>query len=421
MGRVQTFIIKIVRVAHPSKADPRYFMPVTFLLVALSMSSSVTGQVTDNSPPYDFKKLHAVTEVSIAAVGDLMLGSHVIPIVESEGVTYPFQRTGHYLKSADIAIANLEAPFTTRGEPFEKKFTFKVPPEFSTGLKLGGIDVVNIANNHIMDFGEDGLISTMITLDTVGVKYSGAGMNLDYAEKPAIINVADKTVAFLGYSMTFPTEFYAKKDSSGTAYPDPERLRSVLNYWRDKVDFIVTSFHWSAEKLETPKQYQIDFAHLAIDSGADLVLGHHPHLLQGLEIYKNRLIAYSLGNFSFGSYSGSAVDSIILKVYLCESGLYSAHCIPINVDNRKVEFQPRIMNGERRDKVIAKLKRLSRPLNGGKDILSDSGLILGEWSNFYDTWLFETAVGSYWKSQQPLPASDTMQADSTTTSGLRVR
>jgi len=382
-----------------------------------TMLSSVMGQVASNVPPYYFKKLHPPTEVSIVAVGDVMLGSHVIPIVESKGVTYPFRETMHYLKSADIAIANLEAPFTTRGEPFEKKFNFKVPPEFSTGLKLGGIDVVNLANNHMMDFGEDGLIATMITLDTVGVAYSGAGMNIDYAEKPAILEAAGKTVAFFGFSMTFPTEFYAKQDSSGTAYPDPERLQRLLTYWRDKVDFIVTSFHWGAEKLEAPKQYQIEFAHLAIDSGADLVLGHHPHVLQGLEIYKNRLIAYSLGNFAFASYSGSAVDSIILKVYLCESGLYSAYCIPINVDNTEVEFQPRIMRSGKKAQVIARLKELSRPLNRGKDILSDSGLVLGEWSDFYDTLPYEAAVGSNMNRTKTSVASD-VPPDSTITSVL---
>ena len=120
------------------------------------------------------------------------------------------------------------------------------------------------------------------------------------------------------------------------------------------------------------------YGHLAIDSGADLVIGHHPHVLQGLEIYKDRLIAYSLGNFSFGSYSRSARDSIILQVRLDHRGLLIAQVIPISVYNYDVEFQPRIINGPSRESVIQTLNQLSLSLNGGKEIIRKSGLIVVE-------------------------------------------
>ena len=345
---------------------------------------------------FQFPDILAVgSHVTIAAVGDVMLGSWVSPILEIKGAFYPFTQTRKHLRSTDIAIANLEAPFTLVGEPFEKKFNFKVPPKFARGLPDGGIKVVTLANNHIMDYGETGLISTMAALDNIGVKHSGAGMNFIEAHKPAVVAIDGRSVAFFGYSMTFPTEFYAKEDSSGTAYPEPEILTSMLAAWRDSVDFIVTSFHWSAEKREAPKDYQIFFAHLAIDSGSDLVLGHHPHVLQGLEIYKNKLIAYSLGNFAFGSYSQYARDSIILKVHLSQDGLLFGQCVPINVDNSEVEFQPQPVSGERAAAIISKLQKLSLPLNGEKNILSDSGLILGDWANFYDDWLLSTTTMSY--------------------------
>ncbi len=351
--------------------------------------------------------LDAGKEISIVAVGDVMLGSHVIGVIEQRGVEYPFAKTSGYLESAHVAIANLEAPFTSRGEPFEKKFNFKVPPRFARSLVLGGIDAVTLANNHTLDYGLEGLSNTMETLDTLGVFYSGAGMNAQQAHEPVVLNVDGKRVALFGYSMTFPTEFYATKDSVGTAYPEPERLRASLTKWRDKVDFIVTSFHWGAEKRETPKQYQVEFAHLAIDSGSDLVLGHHPHVLQGLEIYKDRLIAYSLGNFAFGSYSRHAADSIILKVYLGENGLVSAFCVPINVNNVEVEFQPVLAGGERKKAILAHLRELSQPLNGDRQIIRNSGLILGEWSTFFDDWLLETASNSYWKGGEFLFSTDT--------------
>jgi len=330
--------------------------------------------------------------VSIIGVGDVMLGSWVIPILQREGVSYAFRETSPYLRSGDVAIANLEAPFTTDGEPFEKKFNFKVPPELASGLKEAGVSVVTLANNHIMDYGEIGLLSTIETLKNVQIQYCGAGRNLAEANQPAIVNIRGKTVAFFGYSMTFPTEFYAGPDSSGAAYPEPSLLQKTLTAWEQHVDYSVVSFHWSAEKLEIPKDYQIHFAHLAIDSGADLVLGHHPHVLQGFEIYKNRLIAYSLGNYVFGSYSEYATDSIILKVYLNDNGLFYAYCAPINVNNAEVEFQPRVLTGEKGRHVIQKLQKLSMDLNQGRNVITESGLIFGDWASFYEDWLMELAL-----------------------------
>lgn len=334
--------------------------------------------------------------VSVAAVGDVMLGSWVTPILDTRGAFYPFEPTAAYFQSSDITVANLEAPFTETGEPFDKEYTFKVPPRHAAGLREAGITVVTLANNHIMDYGEEGLLNTLQSLEAEGIHYCGAGRNLREANRPAVVEANGKRLAFFGYSMTFPTEFYAKKDSAGTVYPGPELMIESLAAWRDSVDFIVASFHWGAEKRTAPKDYQVHFAHLAVDHGADLVLGHHPHVLQGLEIYKNRLIAYSLGNFAFGSYSPHAVDSIILKVYLRENGLLYAQCIPINVNNAVVEFKPEILQDPARREVLAHLQELSRALNDGDPIVHDSGLILGRWADDYDAWLAETTVAAYW-------------------------
>ncbi len=323
--------------------------------------------------------------ISIVAVGDIMLASWVIPLMEQEGPLYPFKSTKVLLQSADVAIANLEAPFADSGRAYDKKFTFRVPTQYAVGLKQAGFDVLNLANNHILDYGWEGLASTLQILDKLEIKHSGAGADYFEASKPAIVQVGDKKLAFFGFSMTYPKEFYATTDSCGTAYPWPDSLVSLLETWEDSVDFSIVSFHWSAEKRDHPKDYQVYFAHLAIDHGADLVIGHHPHVLQGLELYKNRLIAYSLGNFAFGSYSARATDSIILKVYLNKNGLFYARCIPINVDNRIVEFQPRIFSKSEGRHVISQLQQLSYEING-QNILSKSGLILGNWANFYQAW-----------------------------------
>jgi len=376
----------------------------------------------DNSQPataqiyFKFEPARSIKSnpgISIAAVGDVMLGSWVIPVLAELGADHPFKKTDRYLEAADVAIANLEAPFTEDTVAFEKKYNFKVPPKYASGLLSGGFDVVTLANNHIMDFGEGGLLSTIQTLDRIGIKHCGAGKDLYEAHRPAVIESNGKKIAFFGYSMTFPTEFYAKKDSSGTAYPEPELMQHALEVWENFVDFTVVSFHWSAEKRDTPKDYQTYFAHLAIDSGADLILGHHPHVLQGMELYKNRLIAYSLGNFAFGSYSKHAVDSIILKAYLNDDGLQYAQCIPINVDNREIEFQPAPLNGERKQAVLSNLSKLSLDLNNGRNILADSGIILGDWADFHDDWLLNIVVSSFWNSSSTTDILKSIELDTT--------
>ncbi|MCG8606520.1 CapA family protein [bacterium] len=368
--------------------------PATVIYGITAQTSLLFCQTKDNPAIHNYYSTGKTPELSVIAVGDVMLGSWVTPIINARGVDYPFEKTARYIQSATFAIANLEAPFTLDGKPFEKKFNFKVPPAHSAGLRSAGFDIVTLANNHILDYGETGLHSTIGTLREVGLEHCGAGSNLEEAHRPAVLHSDGKKVAFFGYSMTYPKQFYAKVDSAGTAYPEPELMAANLQAWRDSVDFIVVSFHWGAEKSETPKDYQIFFAHLAIDNGADLVLGHHPHVLQGLEIYRNRLIAYSLGNFAFGSYSKYATDSIILKVYLNHEGLFYARCLPINVDNREVEFQPVVVEGERREKTLSKLRKLSLSLNQ-RDIIDPSGMIWGNWHTFYNEWLVDKVIRGY--------------------------
>jgi poly-gamma-glutamate synthesis protein (capsule biosynthesis protein) len=153
--------------------------------------------------------------LSLAAVGDVMLGTWVTGYLERSGSTYPFEATKHILQAADFAIANLEAPFTDRGEPVkDKEFTFRVPPKHAIGLKESGFDVLHLANNHILDYGPEGLFDTISTLDSLALAHVGAGENLVAAYAPAIFerkgfDGKPLHCGFLGFSMTHPEEFYA--------------------------------------------------------------------------------------------------------------------------------------------------------------------------------------------------------------------
>jgi poly-gamma-glutamate synthesis protein (capsule biosynthesis protein) len=318
--------------------------------------------------------------VSISAVGDIMIGEHTVRYINERGAFYPFAPTASIIQQADIAFANLEAPFTNTGTKFDKRFAFKVPPEFAVGLAQAGFDVLTLANNHILDYGIDGLSFTISTLDSLGIAYCGAGLNLEQARQPAILTIKNRRIDVLGYSMTYPDEFWATPARGGTCYPNFENMKQSIQQSDSLADFTLVTFHWGTELNNFPHNYQKEFAHLAIDWGADLVLGHHPHVLQGIEIYKNRLIAYSLGNFSFSSYSKSSTESIILKTYLTDAGLLYARVIPISVDNYQINFQPTILDSTAAEFVVNNLKKYSAPLNV-KSIIDDAGFIWGDLTN----------------------------------------
>ncbi|MDZ7288717.1 MAG: CapA family protein [candidate division KSB1 bacterium] len=326
--------------------------------------------------------------VSLVAVGDVMLGSWVTRHLDQEGSTYPFESTRHILQAAHIATANLEAPFTDRGTAVaDKEYTFRVPPRHAIGLKESGFDVLHLANNHFLDFGPEGLFDTIAILDSLELAHVGAGENIAAAFAPVILereapDGQTLRFGFLGFSMTHPEEFYATKTTPGTAFPYWNRYLAALDSLAPKVEVMVVSFHWGAEKMVVPKPYQIEMAHVAIEHGADIVLGHHPHVLQGIELYRPRalarpgLIAYSLGNFAFGSYSRSSRFSMILKCIVDAEGLVYARCLPINVFNDEVEFQPKLLEGAAATAVIDSVNALSRHLNNGRNILSPDGFVI---------------------------------------------
>ncbi len=315
--------------------------------------------------------------ITVAAVGDLMMSSWIIDVVAENGVDFPFDSTRHFIAPMDVAIANLEAPLTANGERFEdKKYTFKVPPNFINGIANAGFDVVTMANNHIVDFGCEGILDSFAALEGAGLYHCGAGRNRDEACAPTIVDVHGVRVAFIGFSMTYPDDFWATAVRCGTCYPTEELLFEVIRQAEEQADLTVVSFHWGAEKYTTPRDYQKKFGRLAIDFGADLVLGHHPHVLQGLELYQGKLIAYSLGNYVFASYSNTARSSMVVQAQIDQTGLLFAKIIPLNVHNHSTNFQPVALRGQSRQNVLDELNELSLPLNQGRTIINKDGLIL---------------------------------------------
>lgn len=313
---------------------------------------------------------------TIAAVGDLMLGNRAEPFLNEFGPDYPFAEAMPFFRSADIVVGNLESPISTRGTAVENKtFTLRAAPIAARALKSAGFRVVSLANNHSLDFGPIALQDTLAALDENGILASGAGMDLEDARAPAILKIKGETFAFLSYSLTFPLEFYASAGRPGTAPGYADYVRADIRKAKRSADFVVVSFHWGAELLTAAKDYQVKLGRQAIDWGADLVLGHHPHVLQEIELYKGRLIVYSLGNFVFGSESNRTNTSMIILSTFKGKRLVRVEAVPLDVNNYRVKYRPHVLTGKAAREALEGVNAASERFQTRLVIANDRGTL----------------------------------------------
>ncbi len=358
---------------------PRYLLiiPAAFLVACATVAPPVvTPPQTTAAPEAAPAVPEAVRPLKVIAVGDIMLDGTARPVLSEQGYDYPFAEVRKLFAGAQVVFGNLEGPLTTRGTPEQDKtYVFRSPPEkVGQALRNAGFNVVSLANNHTLDFGADGLAQTQETLDAVGIAHVGAGENLKAARRPAILEAAGMRVALLAYSLTLPEHFYAEPNKPGTAFGHEGHVRTDVAAARQQADIVLVSFHWGQEGKTTLREYQTRLGRAAIDAGAAAVIGHHPHILQGIEHYKDGVILYSLGNFTFGSYSKSAQVSAVAELTFEGRHVAALRLYPINVNNFQVEFQPKPLAGEQAGRVVEELRTLSAALQTA--IVDDAGSAL---------------------------------------------
>lgn len=234
-------------------------------------------------------------------VGDVMNAGRVATVVEEQGYDYPYEHVRERFNRDDVTIANLETPLTTGGVPVtDMPFVYKSNPKMAKAMKKAGIDVVNVANNHILDQGEEGMFDTFAALNEAEISYMGAGKNSTDAYSPAIMEKKGVKIAIFGFSRFIPKTSWVAGSKPGVAATyDSTRAVQEITKVRDKVDLIIVVPHWGVEKEDQPVEHQKQLAKAYIDAGADLIVGGHPHVLQGIESYKDKWIIYSMGNFIF--------------------------------------------------------------------------------------------------------------------------
>lgn len=276
----------------------------------------------------------AVRPVGIAAVGDVQLSRRVGLRIAASGWAPIFEGVRPLIEGADLAFCNLESPASTLGVSYAGKdpaVTFRADPASLFALKRAGFDLVSLANNHSGDFGGKALMQTLDALDALDIASSGAGANLASARKPALVEAAGKRIALLSYTEPMWSVTEAGQDSGVAIIRETEIIADLVSA-RGLADYVIISLHWGEEYEGVPRERDRAFARRLVDAGAAAILGHHPHVLQGVEFHRGVPILHSLGNFVFDMISPKTYESAIAYLRLGAEAPASVQLIPIRID-----------------------------------------------------------------------------------------
>ncbi|HLF51146.1 CapA family protein [Flavobacterium sp.] len=284
--------------------------------------------------------------ITIGFVGDVMIGRGVNTTITNNGYIYPWGNVLPLLKNTDINIINLETALTHSNKKVFKTFNFKATPDKIKTLTEASITIANLANNHILDFSEEGLIETIQTLNKAGIKHTGAGMNKKEAEKPVIVTKKNNSIGMLGFTDNEPG-WKAGTSTSGINYidiskeDDCNKALADIAKLRKETDILIVSIHWGPNMREEPKKHFIDFAHAMIEQGADIIHGHSAHNFQGIEVYNHKLILYDTGDFV----DDYAIDPILkndhsffFKVEVSKQRIENVMLIPVLISGSQVNL-----------------------------------------------------------------------------------
>lgn len=278
--------------------------------------------------------------LTLAAVGDIMTSRVVGQKMVAKGFDYPFAKTIQLFADKDLVFANLETPIIEGPQVDTGTMVFRSDPEVAPALKAAGFDVLSLANNHTMNKGSAGILRTFEILQEAGLQWVGSGKNEAEARAPLIVERNGISIAFLAYTDTdvVPATYAATAEKPGNAFMIIEDLQADVAAIRSQVDFVIVTMHSGTEYVVEPNARQTAFAHAAIDSGADIIIAQHPHVVQRAEIYNDKLIFYSLGNFIFDQmWSQDTREGLVIFLTFTKDGdtrsIAVNELIPVQIDD----------------------------------------------------------------------------------------
>jgi len=310
--------------------------------------------------------------ITLTAVGDIMLGDG--PACAGHGVGSSMKRKGSitllkniepFVKRGDIAFGNLECVVSNYNiVPNKMKlFPMRAHPDTLEGLVSAGFNMLSLANNHIMEYGKEGLQETIDHLSGHGIKYIGISSSIENSRRLNTLTIKGVKFIFLAYCLVPDKTVY-------NINTNPEEIYRDIKDAKTFTDIVIVSVHWGKEFIEIPSPDQIQIAHQMINSGANLILGHHSHILQGIEQYHQGLIAYSLGNFVFDvNYLEELRSSVILECRFSRNGIVDYDLHPVYIDKH---YRPVVLEGEEKNRALLTIKQLSSNLkNAARDDIQE--------------------------------------------------
>lgn len=294
-------------------------------------------------------------KIVLAAVGDVMLSRNVEQkMISKNDWKYPFLETAEITRGADLAFGNLETTILEGNIVKTGSFSFRTDPNAIEGLQYAGLDVLSLANNHIMNFGRNGLESTIDNLNAAGIGHAGAGLGEEEIYRPVVKEIKGVRFGFLAYSYSNEQVADKKNGTYGVAGLDVEKMRSQVAELKKSTDVVVVSMHAGTEYETAPGRAQKDFARAAIDAGASLVIGHHPHVVQTAEKYNGGYILYSLGNFVFDQmWSEETRLGAIAEITFDKDKISKIDFVPVKIFDYA---QPKLAEGADKEKILERLE-----------------------------------------------------------------
>ncbi len=348
----------VTRVVSLDTATPT-LPPPTPLPPTKTPTATITPTPTDTPIP----TATALPVVNFMAVGDVMLARTIGDQILVEGPAVPFAGVAPVLDGADLLALNLECVISDVGEPQPKAYTFRAPLVAADALVLAGVDLVSLANNHSLDYGFEALIQMLGLLAERQIAVVGAGPDALAAFAPVIVERNGLRVGFLAY-VDVPVEtrsgfdtrtWTATGDSPGVAWAEVDRISADVAAAKAQADVVVVLLHFGLESRSEPSAGQKAQARAAIDAGAALVLGAHPHVLQGVEEYNGGLIAYSLGNFAFDEFTAPEIYSAIFTATLTPAGVEAYNWVPVVIEP---DGLPRLATPDEAPGILERLQPL---------------------------------------------------------------
>lgn len=330
---------------------------------SMTENETQTGTEMGTEESSETEKEPVVTSVTITATGDCALGAlqyheysgSFHKYYDSYGASYFFENFKEIFEEDDLTLVNLECVFTTQQDRVEKKFNIKGPLEYTGILTSSSVEAVSMGNNHTEDYGPESTVDTKNALDAAGVVYA-------INDTIAYYTTDDGTVVAM-----------VSANITGSGNSRDQYLRDgVVEARNQGADLVIACCHWGIEKDHYPNDYQENLGRELIDLGADLVVGNHPHVLQGMEEYKGKIIIYSLGNFSFGANRNPAdKDTVVYQqTFTFVDGVLqddiSAKIIPTRLSGHDGynDYQPAIANEKQWSTIIDRVNEYSEPYSG---------------------------------------------------------